>query len=72
MILGTVGFHFGGGRHQATLDSALHWTSTNPLTALVLNREYRHYAPADGQPGARLLADAAAWLDGEATWMGPA
>jgi hypothetical protein len=57
----------------AWLEEDLRWTADNPFLANLLNQQFpaSSIRPAHGQPGAKLLADAARYVNGRATWLGP-
>lgn len=72
MILGKIEFPYAGETLTAELDAGLRWHCPAQTTIEgLLNSEFVHYSPADGQPGARLLHDAAKFLKGDATWLAP-
>jgi hypothetical protein len=63
----------------AILFENFHWQMQGPGDAMdrrrleTLRRDFNgsDYSPGDGEPGAKLLQDAAAALEGDAEWLAP-
>ena len=51
------------------LDDDLLWQCDDAGLQAYLQRAFKDYSPADGYPGAKLLHDAAEFLDGLAMWL---
>jgi hypothetical protein len=73
MIIGKITIPTGNQTVEATLDSMLRWASADKILEHLLNDRFsaNQYSPGHGQPGAKLLHDAAAVFKGQAQWLAP-